>query len=360
MNARLIKYAAAVVVIGVVGLFAWLTSGNGMASVVFAEVVRQINEAETLTFTTISQTEGEEPATAQCMYMEPGRVRISSNRNIVLPAPLPEGSVWIMDFRKGVLLILDPIKKTGTKLETDTSAAPTPNMVRLMKNLPSKAERKLGVREIDGRKAIGFVVRKFDEKITFGQEYVVWVDQQSALPIRVEMEISDRKGRKGRITVTDIQFDRKLDESLFSLELPVGYTIDESAMLKLERSRQMARRAVSAANMHKLVTGCLEYSKDHNGQWPGSLEELVGMYGITEKHLVNPSQKQRRIGYVYLKPAGASLESGQLLMYEAHDEWKDGINVGFADRYVKFIADEEEFKRLLEKAQLKEGSGGGN
>ena len=37
------------------------------------------------------------------------------------------------------------------------------------------------------------------------------------------------------------------------------------------------------------------------------------------------------------------------MIYEAHDEWEDGINAVFADGHVQFIANEEEFKKLLEK-----------
>ena len=115
--------------------------------------------------------------------------------------------------------------------------------------------------------------------------------------------------------------------------------------------RQRALRTVSAVNMHTLAKGCLEYSKDHDGQWPDSLEELLGKYGITEKHFSNPNERDRRIGYVYLKPEGESAGPAQLLIYEAYDEWKDGINVVLGPYWhVKFIGDEEEFKKFLEEA----------
>ena len=98
--------AAAAILMVVVGLFAWLTAGNGGASVAFAEAVRQIEEAETLTFTvTFNSIEVEEPTILQFMYMEPGRLRINSSSNIVFPTNvakglLPEGSIWIGDFTR--------------------------------------------------------------------------------------------------------------------------------------------------------------------------------------------------------------------------------------------------------------------
>ena len=49
MNGRLIKYAAAaVVVIGVVGVLAWVIGGNGGLSISFAQVLQPIREAENL------------------------------------------------------------------------------------------------------------------------------------------------------------------------------------------------------------------------------------------------------------------------------------------------------------------------
>ena len=101
--------------------------------------------------------------------------------------------------------------------------------------------------------------------------------------------------------------------------------------------------------MHRLAKACIQYSTDHEGQWPDSLQQLAE-YGITEKELVNPCQPEREIGYVYLKPTGTSAAPEQILIHEAYAQWEDGINVAFAHGRVKFIADEKEFENLLQKA----------
>ena len=71
----------------------------------------------------------------------------------------------------------------------------------------------MGEREIDGKKAIGFRVpyetaNVDDPKI----EIVVWVDPATRLPMRMESTGKDGKGRKAKSVVSEIQFDRKLDE----------------------------------------------------------------------------------------------------------------------------------------------------
>ena len=98
--------------------------------------------------------------------------------------------------------------------------------------------------------------------------------------------------------------------------------------------------------MDRLVRACVIYASYHDNEWPDSLEQLVGKYTITEKHLINPDEKDHEVGYVYIKPT-VPLDSGKLLMYERHVQWKDGINVVLGNLRVKFIADENDFKQLL-------------
>ncbi len=246
----------------------------------------------------------------------------------------------IADLTKGEMLILNPSRLTATKLKAASPVTAIPNLVQEMKNLPDQADRKLGTKDIDGRQAEGFLIHKQ------GQDFLLWADNETGLPVCMEGEVVDRKGHKGKWTVTDMKFNVELDESLFSLELPPGYTMDESAMMKLERSRQMANRAMSAANMNKLAVACIRYAKDHNGKWPDSLQQL-GQYGISEEQLINPLNPELKVGYIYIRPADKLADFDQLLIHERYEVWKDGINVAFANGPVQFISNEAEFKRLL-------------
>ena len=340
---RTSSIAAAVgILICIAGLFTWLTTANGGASVVFADVLQQVREAQSVTFRMTASSKDDTDNIIDYMFMEPGHIRFT----------LRNGLIWIGDLSEGKMLVLDPAKKTGMAIAGMKNGGRFSrkmfNVLEKLKTLHAGSEESLGTSKIDGHSAVGFLVRKD------GKDMTIWVDPETDLPIRIEVEEGGSDGL--RAVYADIRFNAELDESLFSTSLPDGYTpgtVTPPMAFKsgaIARARQAAMRTISAKNMEKLVKGCLAYSKDHNGEWPDSLEELLGKYGITEKHFSNPSQKDRRIGYVYLKPEGGSAGPGQLVIYEFHVEWKDGINGAFVSGRVKLIADEEEFKKFLEKA----------
>ena len=113
-------------------------------------------------------------------------------------------------------------------LEIDASSAAL-NIIEEMKNFRDGSEKELGVREIDGQKAVGFEFHKNvhipnrQGEIKEMIKYTVWVETQRGLPIRTEGEIV-RSDRTTEVTVSGIEFDVELDKSLFSLE-PEGYAI---------------------------------------------------------------------------------------------------------------------------------------
>ncbi len=346
MNARFIKYAAAaVIVIGVVGLFTWLTGGNGGGSVAFARVLEQVREAQSVTFRLTASDKDGNSNIIDYMFMEPGHIRFT----------LGDGLIWIGDFSAGKMLVLDPAKKTGMAIAGMKNGGRFSrkifNVLEKLKTLHAGSEESVGTRQIDGRSAVGFLVHKE------GKDMTIWVDPETDLPISVEVREEERDDVSHRFVCTNIKFNTKMDESLFSTSLPNGYTLGTVTPPMafrsgaIARARQIGMRVISAKNMEELVKGCLAYSKDHNGQWPDSLEELLGKYGITEAHFSNPSEKDRKIGYVYLKPEGASLGPGQLVICDDfHVEWKEGIKGATVSGRLKVIADEEEFKKFLEKA----------
>jgi len=76
---------------------------------------------------------------------------------------------------------------------------------------------KLGEQEIDGQKAIGFVARGPNEEVK------VWANAQTALPIRVEFRV----GQMFAI-LKNFQFDVPIEDSLMSLDVPEGYTLEKT------------------------------------------------------------------------------------------------------------------------------------
>lgn len=80
--------------------------------------------------------------------------------------------------------------------------------------------QQLGERVIDGKKAIGFVGKGQNEAVT------IWADPETALPIRIEAQI----GQELFFSMKNFEFNAEVDESLMSMDVPAGYTLQEKSL----------------------------------------------------------------------------------------------------------------------------------
>lgn len=251
MKSRITKFAAAAVII--FGAFVVLQHFSGqiqIATPAFAEVLEQIYEAHTVTFKeTFHPGEGSE-FTTEKMIIEPGIVR----------SVIPHGDIMIFDFAGGRQLhLMLSIKraiitqrvgmKRGTRLF---------NYIEWVRTLHEESGEFAGSEEVDGQMADVFVVQAPFDKTT------IWVNPETNLPVRVErvslpnpdkniivpemsLALSDFGGdidevrsitmssrvssgvvqKKMTTVMSDFVWDAELDESLFSLEPPEGYTVEE-------------------------------------------------------------------------------------------------------------------------------------
>ncbi len=123
----------------------------------------------------------------------------------------------------------------------------------------------------------------------------------------------------------------------------------------IRRAREQARRAMSAVNVRAIAKAICMYAADHNGRPPEGLQVLAESKMIDARTLTNPARPEMKVGYVYLKPPLPLDKLPEvykvILVYEAHDAWKGGINVGFADGHVELVRDEGRFKELLAKSK---------
>ncbi len=218
MNSRFVKYAAAaVVVIGVVGLFTWLGGGNGGASIAFADILEQMEKSQTLVYTLRQQgtEEGQERIlVTRVAHMVPDLSRFDIGTEMI----------HIINGSERKVLVLHPANKTGTIHEL-VDGSTTIDFIEQIKEFRDGSEEELGMKQIDGRKVVGF---KFHKQVPNAKvEYVdiiVWADIHTNLPVRIESTIIYTSGARTEYVATDIKFDIELDESLFSFEHE-GYTI---------------------------------------------------------------------------------------------------------------------------------------
>jgi hypothetical protein len=206
MHSKAIKLAAAAVIVLAVLLGLQFV---GTSSVTFAQAIQPILNASTAVFDIIVGVEA--PNTPVIHDMVVG----SRIRRTVAGI---EGNVSIIDLETSRILNLTEAKKEAVYI--DLKGLPSiPNYLDNLKNVfvelqnsPHFEIQDLGVKQIDGREAVGFLAKHPR------MEVALWADAKTGLPVRIE-----QKEGQMLTTVKNMQFDVPMDDALFSMEVPEGY-----------------------------------------------------------------------------------------------------------------------------------------
>ena len=241
MRTRIARVAAAgVFVLGVGAVITVLTLGDG-ASVAFADVLTRIREAQTVTYKMTVQIEGASANTWDEAIIAPGRTRSVG----------PHASVKITDRSQGTTLLLFPALRKAAYLEY---GGRTRNGQRSflddLRQLGEDSGKPIGREEIDGRTTDVFRVEQ-DSQLT-----TIWADVQTGLPIRVEIDTGEREVvgeqlSRAHWVFSNFVWNAELDESLFSLEAPEGYSIERK---QLDHSRADEGDLIEALRIWTEVT----------------------------------------------------------------------------------------------------------
>jgi outer membrane lipoprotein-sorting protein len=236
------------------GLFYFAGFPPASATAEFTEAARKLQDAHTLSVRIISRIAGQpDPLTGRVFYRVPGLIRSETE-----PAG---GPVTIMDVVRGKALALDPAQKSALLLEgrppqerginRDLAAS----MIDDLRRLGEKNGEPAGEKVIGEVRARGFRVKEQ------GQEMTVWVDPQKRLPLLIEIV-----GRIGtvdvRSTLADIQLDQRLDDALFSLDPPAGYTLRKAGANLIMTTEEAVVRVLRT------------YATRAEGTFPPSLDDL--------------------------------------------------------------------------------------
>ena len=133
-----------------------------------------------------------------------------------------EDVITIIDLEAWRLLSLTISKKEAAYV--DMKGLPSmPNYMDTLRNIISELQEKpgfeveeLGEQEIDGQEAIGFLARHPKVELT------IWADPETALPVRIEQVSGQMK-----VICKNVKFDVPMDESLFSMDVPDGYKLQQ-------------------------------------------------------------------------------------------------------------------------------------
>jgi outer membrane lipoprotein-sorting protein len=212
MNSKWSKLAVAagIVLAVVLGLSLFTGSGTGK---VYAQVIEQLHNAKTLTFSIITMTGQETMPTVRMdiAFKEPGYLRTATADGYITVVQATQDNV------KGISLV------PGTKSYVVFEMAHVPDKqendpwasVDKLRALPAQADEALGGKEIDGRMLEGYRVHQPDATTT------VWIDPKTGDLVRAELEFANAPGMS--MILSDFRVDVPLDDALFSLMPPEGY-----------------------------------------------------------------------------------------------------------------------------------------
>ena len=331
MIAALKIAAAALVAVG--GLSYFVGSPPVGAPAAFAAVAQKLRDARTLAYRLTVRPPGrKDPMTLRYFIKEPGLVRAE--------AEPPAGPVTVMDLPHGKLLVLNAAAKTAVlmegKLFQAQPGAPADfaaGMTERLRALAGKPGEPAGKEAIGGVEAQGFRVKEP------GQELLVWVDPRTRLPLRIEVT-TRLAGQEVRGTLSEIALDPPLDDALFRLEPPAGYTLQ-----KLPASLQFGTPEDA------LVRLLRAFAEKSGGTFPQRLDDFEAYGKVFQdepKAKGGPDPKliqfvqdtvrvtlflRERKGYGY-KPEGVKLGDADAILFWSRPEGSEKYRAVFGDLHV--------------------------
>ena len=194
----------------------------------------------------------------------------------------------IIDLEQQTLLSVDHAKKTATYI--GLSGLPNlENYVEQLRNMITRLQTKSdfqvvdkGLQEIRGQDYLVFVASGDNDTVT------VWADPKTALPVRIEQKTPNML-----LACDNLQFDIAFDESLFSMEVPDGYEVQDAGGIDFSESSESA--------FIETLRIWAEYIED--GQFPDSinLEDVVKVGQEFEEGMKRAGLTEEQQGEVALR-----------------------------------------------------------
>ncbi len=213
MKSPVTKMSAAAVIIIAVLVGMHFVGNPFAATVTFAEVIEPILNARTVILDMLVGDEETSPLMHETVVGSRIRRTISNLPNMTS----------IIDLESAKILALDTEEKTAAYIDIQGRLQEgTRNYIEfvrkvLMELKDSPDVEELGEQEIDGQKAIGFAARGPNEEVK------IWADPHTTLPIRVELRLGQLF-----VIMKNFKFDVLVDDSLVSMDVPEGYTLEQT------------------------------------------------------------------------------------------------------------------------------------
>lgn len=216
MNSPKTKFAvAAVLIIAVVlGAIPFLKHTTPPT---FAQVISPLMHAETAMLTIVIGQPGQ-PNSAEIQDM------ILGNR-IRRTVPGAQENTSIIDLETSQVMVLDPSNKVAVYVKLE-NLPEIPNYMERLRNVITVLEEAEGVQmeylpehDLDGRTVLGY-------HATYpGGQLYIWADPVTYAPVQIDQY-------EGQMTIIckDLQFDVPMDAADFSMDVPEGYTTQQTQL----------------------------------------------------------------------------------------------------------------------------------
>ncbi len=215
MKNRLAQLAAAAVIVAAVIVGIYHFAGGGAKPCLAWEcIIRPIIDARTAEFDIVIGEEGAAPVIHDMVMGS--RIRRTLEG-------IPQAS--IIDLSSSRILTLMSGEKKAMLIELK-GLPNIPDYMDVLRNLVAKIDQdpnftlqELGEQDVENQKLYGF------RAVCPRLDLTIWVDPVTALPVRIEQQ----EGQV-RTICKNMHFDVPMDESLFSMDIPDGYTLQESQL----------------------------------------------------------------------------------------------------------------------------------
>jgi len=286
MKSKIAKLAAAaaIIVATVLGLHLF---NPFRATVTFADVIKPILSARTVVLDFIVGSEETGPVMHDIVVGSRIR-RTFSNM----------ATIMIIDLDNAKMLTLDPPSKGAAYVDIRGPLREgTKNLLEFVRkvitSLKDMPVQELGQREIDGQKAVGFLVRGHNEEIT------IWANPKTATPIRIELLYGQTL-----YILKNIEFDVPVEESLVSMDVPAGYTLSDKQFDMTKFSEQDFITSLRLYAEH-LLAGSFPQTlslEDLMNQTP-RIGEKIGQLNISDEEKTQLGMTLGR-GFVFFQQLG--------------------------------------------------------
>jgi hypothetical protein len=238
---RLMRYgstaAAAALVAAITG---WLFFGDHTAALAFADVVKKVSDAKSVSFVTKIPTiiQGASRGVLQQKHYIRGnsyRMEIpSAQEDVPVPPDAPPAFlVLIADWQQKKALQLDYVTKSAKWLDADPKiweelAKGIADPIKQLRQLKEQDAERLADEDLNGRKLQVYRITRKDIFMGLTQSKdettKLWVDPKTGLPVRIAVGDPSNK-EKPFFVFEQFTWNEPLDAELFKAEVPSGFTL---------------------------------------------------------------------------------------------------------------------------------------